>query len=153
MDTELIKHYAFELHWHLPEEIQQVAIDWLITNTPRDQLALIFPPYGKSCWQNAMKVIEAIGYPHNETAFPRIVELFQDINWPGANEAVLYFQTLDKPVVVPYIEAAGKQAIAECDWEWLYFLYMVCERLLMERADFKQMVVFDAMKDCYDKDA
>lgn len=100
-----------------------------------------------------MKVIEVIGYPHNETAFPRIVELFQDINWPGANEAVLYFQTLDKTVVVPYIEAGAKQAIAERDWEWLYFLYMVCERLLMERADFKQMVVFDAMKDCYDKDA
>ena len=99
-----------------------------------------------------MKVIEAVGYPHNEAAFPRIVELFQDINWPGAKEAVLYFQTLDKMVVIPYIEAAAKQAIEERDWEWLWFLYTVCERLSIERADFKQMPVFDTMKACYDKD-
>ena len=51
MDLELIKHYAYELHWHLPERIQKEAIEWLIENTPRDQLALVFPPYAKSCWQ------------------------------------------------------------------------------------------------------
>ena len=150
MDIDLIKLYAYELHWHLPEEKQQKAIEWLTANTPRNQLALVFPPYAKSCWQNAMKVIEAVGYPQNETAFPRVVELFQDINWPGAEEAVLYFQTLDKTVVVPYIEAGAKQAIAERDWQWLWFLYAVCERLLIERADFHEQAVFDVMKECYD---
>ena len=40
MDLELIKHYAHELHWHLPEETQQESIAWLIENTPRDQLDL-----------------------------------------------------------------------------------------------------------------
>ena len=74
MDIDLIQHYAHELHWHLPEETQNEAIEWLIENTPRAQLACIFPPYSKSCWQNAMKVIEAIVYSDNETAFPRMVE-------------------------------------------------------------------------------
>lgn len=151
MDIDLIKLYAYELHWHLPEEKQQEAIQWLTANTPRDQLASVFPPYAKSCWQNAMKVIEAVGYPHNEVAFPRIVELFQDINWPGAEEAVLYFQTIEKMIVVPYIEAAVKQAIAARDHQWLWFLYSVCERLCIERADFVQITLFDAMKECYDK--
>ena len=99
-----------------------------------------------------MKVIEAVGYPHNEAAFPRIVELFQDINWPGAEEAVLYFQTIEKTIVVPYIEAAAKQAMAERDQQWLWFLYSVCERLCIEQADFVQMTFFDAMKECYDND-
>jgi len=152
MDIDLIKHYAHELHWHLPEETQIEAIEWLIENTPRDQLALIFPPYSKSCWQNAMKVIEAIGYPDNEAAFPRMVELFQDINWPGAEEAVLYFQTLEKAIVVPYIEAGVKQAMVERDEEWLWFLYVVCERLMIERADFQDGAVFDAMKERYEND-
>ena len=38
MDPELIKHYAYELHWHLPEEMQQRAIEWLTVNTPHDRL-------------------------------------------------------------------------------------------------------------------
>lgn len=152
MDIDLIRLHAYELHWHLPEETQQEAIEWLIENTPRNQLPLIFPPYAKSCWQNAMKGIEAVGYPHNEAAFPRVVELFQDINWPGAEEAVLYFQTLDKTLVVPYIEAGAKQAIKERDSAWQWFLYAVCERLLIERADFQEQPVFDAMKECYEKD-
>ena len=134
------------------EEIQQEAIEWLTKNTPRDQLALVFPPYAKSCWQNAVKVIEAVGYPYNKAVFPSVVELFRDINWPGAEEAVLYFQTLDKTIVIPYIEAGAKQAIAEHDGQWLWFLYAVCERLLIERADFNYQVVFDVMKECYDND-
>ena len=153
MDPELIKHYAHELHWHLPEEIQQEAVDWLVAYTPRDQLALIFPPYGKSYWQNSVKVIAKIGFPDNVAAFPSMVELFQDINWPGAEEAMQYFQTLEKAIVVPYIEAGGKQAIAEKDEQWLWFLYAVCERLHIERIDFLDGTVFDAMEDINKRDA
>lgn len=81
-----------------------------------------------------------------------MVELFQDINWPGAEEAVLYFQTLEKAIVVPYIEAGGKQAIAERDEQWLWFLYAVCERLMIDRTDFQNQAIFDAMKECYEQD-
>ncbi|HEY4622750.1 MAG TPA: hypothetical protein VIH12_02760 [Solibacillus sp.] len=153
MDIDLIRLYAYELHWHLPEAIQKEAMEWLTEKTPRDQLALVFPPYSKSCWQNSMKVIEAIGYPANKAAFPRMVKLFQDCNWPGAEEAVLYFQTLEKAIVMPYIEAGGKQAIIERDEEWLWFLFVVCERLQMDRADFQNKSVFDAMKEIYERDA
>ena len=152
MDEDLIKRYAYELHWHLPEEKQREAIDWLVEYTPRDQLALIFTPFNKACLQNGVKVVEAIGYPANQAAFPQLVELFQDINWPGAEEAVQYFQTLEKAVVVPFIEAGGKQAIAEEDEQWLWFLYAVCERLAIERVDFRDGRVFDAMKQIYERD-
>ena len=153
MDIDLVKHYVHELHWHLPEEIQQEAVDWLVKYAPREQLALVFPPSGKKYWQNSVKVIQKIGYPDNQSAFPRMVELFQDINWPGAEEAVQYFQTLEKSIVAPYIEAGGKHAIAEQDDEWLWFLYAVCERLHIERADFLDGTVFDAMEEIYARDA
>lgn len=151
MDIDLIKLYAYELNWHMPEHLQQEAIDWLVEYTPRDQLALVFPPYAKRCWQNAVKVVETIGYPDNVAAFPSLVELFQDLNWPGAEEAVLYFQTLDKEVVLPFIEAGGRQAIADNDLDWLWFLYAVCERLKIERNDFEDATVFDAMKTYYEE--
>lgn len=152
MDSELIKHYAYELNLHLPEDIQKEAMEWLIENTPSDQLVLVFPPYGKRCWQNGVKFIEKIGYPENEAAFPRLVELFQDINWPGSEEAVQYFEALEKAVVIPYIEAGAKQAIDKHDDQWLWFLFGVCERLMIEREDFRDCSIFDVMKRIYDED-
>ncbi|MEK4385820.1 hypothetical protein MKZ25_08415 [Solibacillus sp. FSL W7-1464] len=153
MDVELIKHYVYELHWHLPEEIQQEAIGWLVAHTPRHQLALVFPPYGKNYWKNSMKVVTKIGYPYNIAAFPSMVKLFQDINWPGAEEAVQYFQTLQKSTVLPYIEAGAKQAMAEQEEQWLWFLYAVCERLHIVRGDFLDSIVFDKMEEIYTRDA
>ena len=152
MDFDLIKLYSDKLHWHLTEELQQEAIEWLVEYIPRDQLALMFTMGRKSSFQNAVKVVETIGYPNNEAAFPSMVELFQDINWPGAEEAVLYFQTLEKAIVVPYIEAGGKQAMVEHDHQWLWFLYAVCVRLMIERADFQDGAVFDAMKERHEND-
>ena len=42
MDLDLIKLYSNKLHWHLPEQLQQEAIEWLVEYIPRDQLALLF---------------------------------------------------------------------------------------------------------------
>ena len=155
-DPDIIKLHAYELNWHMPEHLQQEAMDWLVEYADRDQLALVFPPYAKRCWQNAVKVVEKIGYPENIAAFPTMVELVQDINWPGAEEAVLYFQTLEKNVVLPFvvlpfIEAGGRQAIATNDRGWLFFLYAVCERLTIVRDDFEEAAVFDAMKTQYEE--
>lgn len=150
-NPDIIKLHAYELNWHMPEHLQQEAIDWLVEYADRDQLALVFPPYAKRCWQNAVKVVEKIGYPENIAAFPTMDELFQDINWPGAEEAVLYFQTLEKNVVLPFIEAGGRQAIATNDRDWLFFLYAVCERLTIVRDDFEEAAIFDAMKTQYEE--
>ena len=152
MNREEMTYYVHELHWHLPEETQQQAVDWLVANAPLNQLAYVFPTYSKSYWQNSVKVVREIGYPYNIAAFPSMVELFQDINWPGAEEAIEYFGTLEKQVVAPFIEAGGKQTIAEQDDQWLWFLYAVCGRLQIERALFRDGTVFDVMEKIYERD-
>lgn len=141
------------LDWHLAEETQLKAVEWLVTNIPREQLSLLFWPHTeKSCWQNAVQVVTRIGYPENEAALPHLVELFQDLNWPGAQEAELYLRTLERAVVMPYLEAGGRRAVAENDWDWLWFLFDVCERMGVGRADFQDGAVFDAMKLQHDLD-
>ena len=152
MNKEEMSYYVHQLHWHLPEETQQNAIDYLIDNAPLNELGQLFSLSNKPHWQNCMKVVTAIGYPYNIAAFPKMVELFQDINWPGANEAVDYFKTLDKQFVVPYIEAGGKQAMKERDDQWLWFLYTVCERLGIERTDFNDGAIYDEMARIYELD-
>ena len=152
MNKEEMSYYVHEMHWHLPEETQQNAIDYLIDNAPLNELGQLFSLSNKPHWQNCMKVVTAIGYPYNIAPFPKMVELFQDINWPGANEAVDYFRTLDKQFVVPYIEAGGKQAMKERDDQWLWFLYTVCERLGIERTDFNDGAIYDEMARIYELD-
>lgn len=152
MNDRTLNTYIHELHWHLPVETQQEAIDYLIDNAPLNDLGQLFVLSSKPHWQNCMKIVEAIGYPYNIAAFPKMVELFQDMNWPGAREAVDYFKRLDRQVVVPFIEAGGKQAMKEQDDQWLWFLYTVCEQLHMERAYFYDGTIFDEMARIYERD-
>lgn len=153
MNHRTLNYYVYELHWHLPEETQQQAVDYLIDNAPLNDLGQLFVLSSKPHWQNCMKIVEAIGYPYNIAAFPKMVELFQDMNWPGANEAVDYFKKLEKAVVLPFIEAGCKQAIKENDDQWLWFLYKVCERLQIKRVHFFDGTLFDTMEKIYARDA
>lgn len=85
---ERMQQHVCALDWHLVEETQQEAIEWLVKYIPREQLSLLLSPHTeKSCWQNAVQVVARIGYTENEAALPHLVELFQDLNWPGAQEA------------------------------------------------------------------
>lgn len=153
MNKDELNYYVHELHWHLPEETKQQAIDYLIENAPLNDLGQLFALSSKPHWQNCMKVVAAIGYPYNIAAFPKMVELFQDMNWPGANEAVDYFKKLEKEVVVLFIEAGCKQAIKENDEQWLWFLYTVCERLQIERLHFLDGTGYDTMEEIYAREA
>ena len=113
---ERMQQHVCALDWHLVEETQQEAIEWLVKYIPREQLSLLLSPHTeKSCWQNAVQVVARIGYTENEAALPHLVELYQDLNWPGAQEAELYLQTLERAVVLPYLEADGRRAVAEND--------------------------------------
>lgn len=152
MNDRTLNTYIHELHWHLPKETQQEAIDYLIDHAPLNDLGKLFELANKPHWQNCMKVVEAIGYPYNIAAFPKMVELFQDMNWPRAREAVEYFKTLHNHIVVPFIEAGGKQAMKENDDQWLWFLYTVCEQLQLERTHFYAGTIFDELVRIYKRD-
>lgn len=56
METTLIQQYVQNLHWHLPEETQNEAMEWLIEHTPRDQLALVLSPFNKVCYKTMSKM-------------------------------------------------------------------------------------------------
>ena len=38
MNKDELNYYVYELHWHLPEETKQQAIDYLIENAPLNDL-------------------------------------------------------------------------------------------------------------------
>ncbi|URZ15657.1 DUF5071 domain-containing protein [Clostridium felsineum] len=82
----------------------------------------------KSYWGEAVKVISEIGSPRNYIAIPELISLLQDLNWPGADEALKIMESMDKKIFIPYIEKALKEAENENDDEWIagikYFVIM-----------------------------
>lgn len=42
MNDRTLNYYIQELHWHLPKETQQQAIDYLIDNAPLNDLGQLF---------------------------------------------------------------------------------------------------------------
>lgn len=150
IEDDLVISYAYRLNWHLPEEIQNSAKEFLI-QIPKEQLPLIFPKYAKECWENAVDVIIAVDYPKNELALPKLYELFMDINWPGAKKAVEYLKKIEHCVNVKYLENACSKAVEDDDTEWLYFLYEVSEELNINQNDFKNCFLYNQMKKIYEE--
>lgn len=145
-------YYVPLLHWDTPLYLQLEAIEWLAEHVRGAQLCELFNITGKMEWPNVVRIVQCIGYPDNEAALPKLVELFQDMNWPGAIEALRYLQTLDKSIVLPYIEAGAEEARRTNDDSWLSFLYSACADLRIRRDHFVDGTLFDLMQHYYDHD-
>lgn len=145
-------YYVSLLHWDTPLYLQLEAIEWLAEHVRGEQLCELFNITGKMEWSNVVRIVQRIGYPDNEAALPKLVELFQDMNWPGAIEALRYLQTLDKSIVLPYIEAGAEEARRTNDDSWLWFLYSACTDLHICRDHFVDGTLFDLMQHYYDHD-
>ena len=147
---DVVVYYSYKLNWHLPEEIQNDAKEFL-SQVSKEQLPLIFQTYAKECWENAVDVVETVGYPDNELALPKLYELFKDINWPGALKALEYLKGLERSVNCVYLEKACSEASKEKDLEWLYFLHEVSEQLHINKQDFNNKDLYNQMKKAYEE--
>ncbi|WP_042477636.1 hypothetical protein [Bacillus ndiopicus] len=151
MENDLVIYYSYNLNWHLPKAIQNEAKEFLC-QIANEQLPLIFPKYAKECWENAVDIIISVGYPNNELALPKLYELFKDLNWPGASKALEYLKGIERLINVKYLEIACVEAVKTKDTEWLYYLYMVSEELNINKDDFKDVCLYNAMKKVYEGD-
>lgn len=75
------------LDWHLPEAVQLSTIADISANPPVDLTSLILPG-NKALWENAARVIVAIGQPRIDRVLTDLSQWMQDMNWPGA--ALIY---------------------------------------------------------------
>jgi len=118
MDNFEINQLIKNLSWDLPEDTQLNAIQKLLEIEP-ENCNLLLNPMLKATWENATLVIEKIGYPRNKAAIPSLLELFQDLNWPGVEKAFTILSQVDKCDLIPLIEDAIMKAYVEKDYIWL----------------------------------
>lgn len=148
-DDEHILSYVYELHWHLPKDIQLESMNKLV-HLPPDKVDLLIPKYSKACWENAVAVIKKIGYPRNEKALPKLAEQLKDRNWPGTLDAIDIFRDLDKKISTKYIEIECEKAVEEHDADWCEHLFFACDSLGLIGSDFKNSNTYNKLKEFAD---
>lgn len=148
MEEKEVQELVEQLSWNLPYETQNKALKKLIDVNP-EMLDIIINPYLKSTWENAVKIIELIGYPKNKKALPSLIALLQDLNWPGALHAVDLLKNVEEKVLIPLIEDAIKEANESSDEMWLWGIKFLLERTEIRKEKFKNdlLLILENMND------
>lgn len=121
-----IKELIDNLDWSKPEYIQKEAINKL-SEIETEKLLLFFLKSPKSTWPNFMKIIKKIGFPQAQIFIPELLKILQDINWPGAYEAIEIISLSELKVTIPLIENAVSEAYEKEDFMWLGGLKLLIE--------------------------
>lgn len=100
----------------------------------------------KSTWENFCKIVQGIGYPANRPAIPTMFMLLQDVNWPGAYDALAILVVLGKNIILYELEKTIRLAFVEQDSMWLAGLKMLVEQLKLSPYDFNDQSVFEMLQ-------
>lgn len=145
MTLEEIKGYVEMLDWKNSQEEQSKAIH-ILSQIDEMDLGIILDKSKKSTWENAVKVIKQIGFPKNKSLLSELLWLLQDVNWPGAIEAIEILTSIDKKAVAPLIEQAIHSADLNEDFMWLGGLSLLVSKAGYSAEDFDDCSVFEILK-------
>ena len=123
--SEAITH----LNWNSSESKQKEAVDFL-SKVDTTTLFGIFHQLNKSEWKNYITVVSKINFPDNLPLLPLILELLQDINWPGAIEAIDLISAICSPEVLGLVEKTILKAYQQKDFMWLGGLRILNQKLI-----------------------
>ena len=134
-ETEIL-NYIGKLDWKHPKSVQKNAIKTLI-KTDDKYLPLIFDKTRKSTWENAVKVIKEIRFPRNKIFVNDLIWLLQDLNWPGATDAVSVLSCFDEEYVISSLVENLKKADSCGDTMWIGGM-----KYLIETNNYKSEILF-----------
>lgn len=145
MNLGEVERLINNLSWDLPEKVQLSSIKSLM-EIDNEYIPLLIQDNKKNCWNNAVKVIDNMGYPRNKLALPRLIWLMQDMNWPGVPMAIEILKGIDKKVIIPSIEGALSKAAEDKDYMWMGGIHRLINELNISEDDFNQKEIYQFLK-------
>ena len=127
MNNDNIKLLLENLSWNASQFDQSISVEAL-AKMEEINYSLLFDWERKDKWENTIKVVEKIGTPKNTFFIPDLLKLMQDINWPGAWQAVEVLAKMENKTLLPALCATIRDAYQEGDTLWLGGLKKVVER-------------------------
>jgi len=110
-----------------------------------DELGYLFFPPVKALWKPAAEILSKVGFPRLETRIPRLLEWFQDLNWPGIDTVIDLLRKAPQDRLLEQLESAASAAHAEEDEQWLGGLKRLALALGLEIEKFTGPVLAKAL--------
>ena len=135
-----IRKYICQLSWNCSETEQQFAINMLSTVSP-SSMKQVFKHTSKDIWENAVQVIANYGFPKNKELLPDLLQLLQDINWPGARHSIIVLSAIPKKFLIPPLEYALQEAYDSDDSMWISGLAQLLNAMNIKQEDFTKITL------------
>lgn len=83
----------------------------------------------KFCWLNFLKILENLSEEDRIRGLPTLFILLQDANWPTYKKTMEILETINKQVVMSYLNKYLEQAYAEDDEMWISNMQILARKL------------------------
>ena len=115
-------YYIKQLHCSISEQEFNMITNKIKKEANIKYNMFILPPEGKEYWENCAKIIIQLDDKTIIPLIPKMLEYFQDLNWPGAMEIFNRINEIENPFIETYILQCIEKAYLERDYIWIEFL-------------------------------
>lgn len=117
-----MNQYIKKLHWNISNEEFNEIKKCIDLDTSIDYNTFILPKEGKEYWENCAKILVQLDDGELIKLFPKILEWFQDLNWPGGNIVLDRINKMPGSIIEDFILQCIDEAILKNDIIWIEFL-------------------------------
>ena len=114
--------YIKKLHWNISDEEFEKIKKQIDSDISIDYNIFILPIEGKAYWENCAKILVQLDNDKFIQLFPKILEWFQDLNWPGGITILNKVNKIPIDMIENFILQCIDEAISENDFTWIEFL-------------------------------
>lgn len=117
-----MKDYVKKLHWKTSNEEFNKICEQIMLDKDIDYSIFILPKEGKDYWENCARVLERLNDNQLISLFPKILEWFKDINWPGGRIILNRINRMPSDMIEDFVLQSIDKAVIENDSAWIEFL-------------------------------
>ena len=117
-----MNEYIRKLHWNISNEEFNNIKKQIDSDINIDYNIFILPQEGKKYWENCAKILIQLDDDKFIQLFPKILEWFQDLNWPGGNIILDRVNKMSNDVIEGFVLQCIDEAILKNDLMWIKFL-------------------------------
>ncbi|MBO3444344.1 DUF5071 domain-containing protein [Clostridium sp. CCUG 7971] len=107
--------------------------------------------FEKNILDNLINILIKLPNPQLIYAIPQLVEVLQDLNWPGSMDSVEFLSSLPIKKYIKSLEYSLEKAIKEKDEDWLFGIFYLIDKVPIKENYFKRKDIYIQARSMYKK--
>lgn len=148
MEIEKINQILNERNKCLTEKNYIMTDKYIISN-----FLLINEPdyFEKNILGSLINILIKLPSPQLIHAIPQLIEVLQDLNWPGSMDSVEFLSSLPIEKYIKNLEHLLEKALKEKDEDWLFGIFYLIDKANIKENHFKRKDLYIQAKNMYKK--